>query len=58
MDDEKSREKRLQQLGRELSSMSISERDKYLAVCRQEIKYADGYSAEYYQNYLEAAKYV
>ena len=58
MDDKESREERLQQLSLELSSMEEEDRDIFLQNCRIELRYADGYAGEFYQNYLEAAKYV
>ena len=58
MDDENRRPARLQQLSLELSSMEEKDRDIFLQNCKLELRYADGYSAEFYENYLEAAKYV
>jgi len=49
---------RLQQIIQFLRSMDPEARNKYLNYCKFELRYADGWSATYYENYLEAAKYV
>ena len=58
MDDEESREKRLQQLSVELYSMEKVAGNIFLQNCELELRYADGYSAQFYNSYLKAAKYV
>jgi hypothetical protein len=58
MDDENSRSEKLRHIIRFLESMDEQSRKEYLAHCEMEIRYSDGWSAEYYRDYLEAAKYV
>lgn len=58
MVDEKSRSERLQQAVRELSEMTPEEKTRWLAECQLEIRYADGWSSQFYKNYVEADEYV
>ena len=58
MDDEKSRSEGLQQAVRELNEMSLEDRERWLAECKFEIRYADGWSSKFYENYIKAKKYV
>ena len=58
MDDEEGGPKRLQCAIQQLKSMTEEERHRYLAHCRFELRYDDGWSSEHYQNYIEAAKHV
>ena len=57
MDDKEGWE-RLQQAICQLKMMEPEARQKYLNYCELELKYADGWSAQHYEDYLEAAKHV
>tara|TARA_Y100000004_G_C8820544_1_gene371726 strand:+ start:213 stop:338 length:126 start_codon:yes stop_codon:yes gene_type:complete len=41
-----------------LNEMSFEDRERWLAECKFEIRYADGWSSKFYENYIEAKKYV
>lgn len=58
MDDKESGPERLQQIIQFLRCMEPEARRKYLNYCKFELRYADGWSARHYEDYLEAAKYV
>jgi hypothetical protein len=58
MDDKEGGPERLQQAICQLKMMEPEARQKYLNYCELELKYADGWSAQHYKDYLEAAKYV
>ncbi len=58
MDDEEGRSEGLQLAIQQLREMDPKDIPSFIANCRWEIRYADGWSAEHYQNYLEAVKYV
>ena len=60
MDDEEGRKERLQQAIRELTSMDGLKRKEWIQHCEREVVNGrnDGYSVEFYQRYLEAAKHV
>ena len=58
MDDKEGGPKRLQQAILQLKMMEPEARQKYLNYCELELNYADGWSAQHYKDYLEAAKYV
>ncbi len=58
MDDEESGAKELREAIRELKSMSDNDRTNWLARCKMELRYADGWSSRFYDNYIEASKYV
>jgi len=58
MDDKESGPEKLQQIIQLLRCMEPEARQKYLNYCTFELRYADGWSAQHYKDYLEAAKYV
>lgn len=58
MDDKEGGSERLQLAIQQLKSMTEEERRRYLMYCHFELRYADGWSTEHYQNYIEAAKHV